>query len=752
MSTRPDEAISKNLDPKYPIIDVQKKGIKKDIATFLQARMLQHSGLSEFDPGFDKKTTDTILEKSRDMFLLASLHIDRVLRYEYQQGIEDVFESLPEKLTDAYEKGYKQATDRDKAKEFTKRALRWVLCSERPLTTDELLFAISQDPTNDFITAADREVSERKILKSCQNLLSLDCSNEDDNFDINRRRNGRPVWRLAHQAVAEFLETKDDCHLYRAHFEAAKLCLKLLRDDSFGASVWILSHPELSPERSEDLWETSETSENSETSGYSESDSKISKDSLCPCTENRGPRITRSWGRVEVAHLELENPLAEYATYAWPTHVRAYEHSADRIPETVLHRLSQTLQGFLGKPNEGSRIFKRWYEHIGGRGGRDGMVQLQCRHPPWCIFASRGLHSVDPERGETEMTPIILACHLALYTTIKEWWDAPDLKYDACFHSYSGSMSILWIGGQAMTWSLAAVACANDEVEILKWLLGRGAKVDTQAEDDIPAIVAAAARNSTEAARELTQRGTNLRSGFTERCISVLGLAMFHGSWDVMELLLKHYDIEQLEIGRALRRLPFEQPRLERAISMLLDFGVDANSSLKGATLLATEAYHGYEDMVLRLLDKGAEVNTKCENNSFSYALDAALDPMHKSIAHRLVAKGGRISGRFVRHILRLARGNKDWDKALHLLRGHVNGVWETSQRGFGDDGYSISPLIEEVRAGNVDSVRDLIKFGVDVNLRVDGYDGDALNTVFVSTLDRDLITQRARVPHRPVS
>lgn len=675
VSTRPDGGMFKILDHKYSIIDVQKKGIKKDIETFLQARMLQHSEWLEFDPGFGKKTTDTIFEKSRDMFLLASLHIDRVLRYKYQQDIEDVLQSLPEKLTDAYEEVYKQATDGGKAKEFTNRALRWVLCSARRLTTDELLFAISQDPTNNSITAADKEVSERKILKSCQNLLSLDFSinNESsdidndssdinsDSSDINGCGNSSPVWRLAHQAVAEFLETKDDCYLHRAHFEAAKVCLKFLRDDSFGASAWTLSHPEHNSDSSEDF------SENSETFDYSESDSGISKDSLCPCTENRSLRITNPyWAEGKVVHQGLQNPLAEYAIYAWPTHVRAHEHSVDRpvrrIPETILHCLSQTLQEFLGEPNEGSRVFKRWYEHIVGGD----------RNPPkWCIFASRRVDSVHPTLDETDMTPIIFACHLGFYTTLKEWWDSPNLQYNACFHSFSRSSFILWMDGSetTMAWSLVAVVCASDEVEILKCLLSRGARVETQGEQEMPAIVAAAANHSNEVACELIQRDIDLRSGFTERYETVLWFAMFHSSWDIMKLLLKDSYRDQLEIKRTLARFPYQHFRSKRAISMLLDFGVDVNSSLKGATLLATAAYRGWEDMVERLLDEGARVDTYCENDSFSYALDAAMrEPTHASIARRLVANGAHISGESAAQLLRHEGNAITWENLLQLL------------------------------------------------------------------------------------
>lgn len=207
----------------------------------------------------------------------------------------------------------------------------------------------------------------------------------------------------------------------------------------------------------------------------------------------------------------------------------------------------------------------------------------------------------------------------------------------------------------------------------------------------------------------------------------------------MMELLLKSFPSEELEIGRTMGQFSYQHLGFERAISILLDFGIDVNSSFRGATMLATAAYHRWEDLVERLLDKGAKVNTKCENDSFSYALDAAMiEPMHESIARRLVANGARMSGRSVTHILRLVRSDKSWDNVLQLLqRNEVNNIWVKTSRQDFDDYYATSPLIEEVRAGNLDSVQDLIKFGADVNLRVDGYYGDALNTAFLSTLDR---------------
>lgn len=731
VSTRPDEIVFQNLDGKYPIIDMHEKDTKKDMETFVQAKLARHHRWTKFDQLFKNELISTLLEKSRDMFLLASLHIDRVMRCQYKEDIRVILGKLPEELSKAYEELYCHATNGgDTAKKFTDRALRWVLCSLRPLTTDELLFAISQDPENNSVTVSDQDVSEESILSSCHNLLSLYSNSNDESYDINSRGNGLPVWRLAHQAVAEFLDT-GDCYSAHAHYEVGSVCLNLLIDDSFGDSAWILSHPDHNSEHDEDF--SGHDKGVSDTSETFEEILRISNYSLCPCTEIRGPRTVRELGLFEVGHRRLRNPLAEYAIYAWPTHVRAHEHSearinARRLSEERLGRLSRALQGFLGKPKEGSAAFKRWFEHIIGG----------CGYPPqWSILVRRPLDFVRTGSGKTEIAPIMFACNLGFYTTIKEWWDSPDLEYNACFRSLFPSKTIPWdnsyLGVTEISRSLVVAACDNDEVEILKCLLSRGAAVNTQAEDEMPAIVTAAENNSTKAALELIQHGTNLCSAFTKRFATVLGFAMYYDSLDIMELLLKLSPCEQLEIPRTLHDFPFLCLRSKRAISMLIDFGVDVNLSLKGATLLTTAAYRGWEDLVERLLDKGAKVNTECQDDEFKYALDAALaNPMHTSIARLLVAEGARISGRSLAKLLRLAKGDKDWDEALQHLRVHeVNDVWPSEL------GYRTSPLIEEVRAGNLDSVRDLIKFGANVNLRVGGDYGDALNTAFISTLDR---------------
>ena len=142
VSTRPDQDMFDSLEGMYALIDMQEKQDPKDIETFVRAKVVQHTGWSRMDPQFKEKMTHTLLKKSGDMFLFASLQIETLLDCWLEEDIRESLQRLPQTLAATYEEIYRRATKRPWAKKLTDRALRWVMCSVRPLTTDELLFAI----------------------------------------------------------------------------------------------------------------------------------------------------------------------------------------------------------------------------------------------------------------------------------------------------------------------------------------------------------------------------------------------------------------------------------------------------------------------------------------------------------------------------------------------------------------------------------------------------------------------------------
>ena len=107
-------------------------------------------------------------------------------------GIPDILEALPRKITDLYsfllERIAKDAGDRA---ERAKRAFQWVICSKRLLTIGELEEALSISPGQKFWQSPSSRLDISRLSRLCGNLVNYDEAN-------------RTV-SLAHHTVESFL-------------------------------------------------------------------------------------------------------------------------------------------------------------------------------------------------------------------------------------------------------------------------------------------------------------------------------------------------------------------------------------------------------------------------------------------------------------------------------------------------------------------------------------------------------------------
>jgi hypothetical protein len=197
VSTRDEIDLSKFLS-QHPAILIHKGRTAGDIASVVEAKISQHGEWLYMDPKLQEHILKTLVEDSQDMFLFAQLQIESLRKYSLEGDIRNALKKLPEALTEIYDHMYERATKGYQAKAYVDSVLRRVMCSERPLTTDELLRTIPHDSNLNVATANRQEVDERKIRTLCNHLLRLEASPDDT----------RPVWRLAHQAVVTYLDTK----------------------------------------------------------------------------------------------------------------------------------------------------------------------------------------------------------------------------------------------------------------------------------------------------------------------------------------------------------------------------------------------------------------------------------------------------------------------------------------------------------------------------------------------------------------
>lgn len=420
VTTRPEQGILQHLDG-HLAIRTQESHSTRDIENFVRTKLEKHSRCSRWPRSFHEEIVDTLLQKGGDMFLFAALQLEDLLKCRTEPAIRTRLQTVPKSLNEKYEDICQRATPEPEDRKVLDRALRWVLCSATPLTTDELLFAISQDSDLDHINSGRHDLDENLILEWGHNLLCLE----------NTGSYSPPVWRLAHQAVAEFLENSTCCKSILAHCEAGKVCLMILLDVFGGQPTETLSDSHDIPEEGQ---------------GFE-----------CSC----GSRISLSLedgGNCGGNHRRLQDPLTEYAIQAWPTHVRALDGEACGVGA-----LSQTLQRFLGQPR-GSPIYKRW------------LIQCTFTGRPkfWSIFHARPLPPT--RKKSTCMTPMSLACHLGIYNTLLEWWNSFDLNPNMCISLKDWMPGHFYLELESIAWSLLALACLWNESKIYTHLLERGAR------------------------------------------------------------------------------------------------------------------------------------------------------------------------------------------------------------------------------------------------------------------------------------
>lgn len=698
VAARPEEDIRRHLEDDHVIL-MQDKHNAADIDNFVRMKISEHRRWFKLPRDFQNEVVDTLLDKSGDMFLFASLQIQRLLNCDTKVALQKRLAKLPDSLKSTYEEMLQSATPDPDERELLDRALEWVISSARPLTTKELLFAVSQDPESDGIKAQMEDLDEDLMLKWAQNLLILD---DSPSSGYSQRS---PVWRLAHQAVAVYLE-ENTCHTSSvAHSRSGRVCLLVLLD-TFGTNTinsWSYGDEEFTPR---DYYE-------------------------CPC------RPTSNFGERGI-HRVLPDALAEYAVYAWPSHVRAQEGSVARDMDGLIRVLRQ----FLGQPDDGSAAYNGWLRHAFG-------AQKLYSIPDWSIFQTRPMGDSYSFRADMEMMkPSTLACHFGIYTCLRDWWASSLIDYDRLYYPIAWwNPTLTWQRlrlGPKLGWSLVALACVHNERDIIKHLLKNNVRINTEGKKDVPPIVTAAVADSVETVKDLIKCGADISSPFTVEHGHILWFAMQSNSLGVMKLLLQQPGLSQVqEVEAMLSSFKIEDFASADAMEMLIDMGVSVNTPLEAGTLLVAAVERGWENMLYGLLEKGGEAILQA-NLSYDGVLEAVISncPPRPSTVTLTIDRGAHVSSRVVTRAWERMRwclqrpGYHDiesWKEIIQLLlacKPDLNETWTYT-------GLKTSALIGAVSEGDLNHVRLLLAHGAKAKLKVESECGDALCCVFQATLDR---------------
>ncbi|KAL8895234.1 MAG: hypothetical protein Q9192_003767 [Flavoplaca navasiana] len=166
-SREPLESHRQSGHPRVRVISevIAPNETSNDIALHLKAHM---DHLPSVNSEARQIMSDKILAKSAGCFLWVKLILQELGRVHTSVEIDQVLEDVPSDIRDMYSRILDGMSAAPYGKVLAKAILIWVVCSTRPLTTEELLHALQID-IKDSIDSV-----ERSITSSCSQLVYVD--------------------------------------------------------------------------------------------------------------------------------------------------------------------------------------------------------------------------------------------------------------------------------------------------------------------------------------------------------------------------------------------------------------------------------------------------------------------------------------------------------------------------------------------------------------------------------------------------
>ncbi|KAH0536068.1 hypothetical protein FGG08_007034 [Glutinoglossum americanum] len=214
VSSRDDGDIVCRL-AKWPNVFIDASDNRVDIEHFIRTEVAQAINEKRLIKGNVSKQLEhqiigTLVNGAQGMFRWVSLQIQNLCdsrRIRYEEDIREELRRLPETLVESYDVIYQTISNSGRASRMVaEKAMKWLICAQRPLKCRELIAAVSVDSEGNCLRSSNDD-----LLDTCCNMVVL-----DSELDI---------FRFAHLSVREYLEGRGDYSLLEAHTLALERCL-----------------------------------------------------------------------------------------------------------------------------------------------------------------------------------------------------------------------------------------------------------------------------------------------------------------------------------------------------------------------------------------------------------------------------------------------------------------------------------------------------------------------------------------------
>ncbi|KAL8343422.1 hypothetical protein RB598_004658 [Gaeumannomyces tritici] len=215
-TSRPCHEIDSGFFPKVSVLEIEADAT--DVKQYLDAHMSELPHFVSKQPDLQDLIKQAIVRAVCGMFLLAQLYLSSLRGMQSPRQIKDALVDKKRTYEKLYGDTMKRIESSDQAR-FAKKALKWVVCARRPLTTSELLHALAVNP-GDTALDEDNIPEMHGVISACDGLLTIDV--------------GSDVVRLIHYTAYEYLTNgSSNGILPDAEADIARICTTYMSFDDF---------------------------------------------------------------------------------------------------------------------------------------------------------------------------------------------------------------------------------------------------------------------------------------------------------------------------------------------------------------------------------------------------------------------------------------------------------------------------------------------------------------------------------------
>ncbi|KAI7913393.1 hypothetical protein M0657_010044 [Pyricularia oryzae] len=650
-----------------------------DIRDYLTTKVLNNDrllSLFQKDPDLSSQIINTVQDKAGGMFLLANLQIAHISMQSTVRKVRNALNSLPRGIVPFYEQAMERILGQEEEDMIlAKKTLSFIFCARRPLSTAELIAALSVE-TGDSTFDEDNCPLLHTILGVCVGLVSTD----ENTGTIG----------LVHTTLQEYLQEHTSGLLADPHLEMASVCITYLSFRCFSEGP--CTDDATLNKRMQQYHFLEYASKNwGAHARYSSQQSLKSVLNFLRSDTN----LTSSMQVLYTNSKPTEGWHNRFPRDFTPIHVAAYwglKEACEVFCQDGDKIDVQDSQGTTALHIAARHGYTALLKSLLAKGARPELVDEKGYTP--LIWAGRNGH-------KASITPLILALR-NIWTHDAEGWTALDWAIIGKHYDTAGALLSHYDQAAEATrlnktLILAAEVGYDEAVGIL---LDKGAFINGTDEEGSTALDFAVSEGKEKVVRVLLERGADPNSQ-DNYCHTALHWAIAHPK--IASLLLQHG--ATVDSQNRQKHTPLlwcaKEDQID-TLKLLIQSEAAVNACDEhGTTPLHAAAAKGNETMVKILLDKGADATFKDRDE---------WTPVHSAL----------IAGHF--HLLpifalKVTNCQSIADNMSSILEDEKNKAWlqETAmEKSHGS--VQVSGLRTAVNSGYSERVLALISAGEDIN------------------------------------